>query len=148
MNNLPNWPKTKTSAVTFCKACTGYQAKPLNQKLQPTDLRLLKKSRVLEVSFNNGETFSLPFEYLRCFSPSAEVRGHGGPMQLVTGKENVDITAIEPIGQYAVRLIFDDGHDTGLYSWHVLYELGIGQRENWRDYLDRLNAEGYSRRSD
>ena len=69
-------------------------------------------------------------------------------MQLVTGKENVDITAIEPIGQYAVRLIFDDGHDTGLYSWHVLYELGIGQHQNWLDYLDRLNAEGYSRRLD
>ncbi|GBF30525.1 hypothetical protein MnTg04_00466 [bacterium MnTg04] len=120
----------------------------MNQKLQPTDLRLLKRSRVLEVSFNNGETFALPFEYLRCFSPSAEVRGHGGPMQLVTGKEDVGITAIEPIGQYAVRLVFDDGHDTGLYSWDVLYELGIGQAENWRDYLDRLDAEGYSRRPD
>lgn len=120
----------------------------MNLKLIPSDLRLLKKSRILEVSFNNGEKFSLPFEYLRCFSPSAEVRGHGGPMRLVTGKESVDITAIEPIGQYAVRLIFDDGHDTGLYSWDVLYELGSRQQENWRDYLDRLKAEGYSGKSD
>ena len=114
----------------------------MNQKFVPSDLRLLKKSRILEVRFDNGEPFSLPFESLRCFSPSAEVRGHGGPMRLVTGKENVDSTEIESGGQYAVRLVFDDGHDSGLYSWDVLYELGSRQQENWADYLDRLNAEG------
>ena len=120
----------------------------MNQPLQPSDIRVLKKSRILEVSFTNGKTFSLPFEYLRCFSPSAEVRGHGGPMQLVVGKELVDITDVEPIGQYAVRLVFDDGHDSGLYSWDVLHDLGIRQQQNWSDYLDRLDAAGYSRRSD
>jgi len=117
---------------------------PVTNKIQPSDIRLLKKSRILEVTFDDGETYSLPFEYLRCFSPSAEVRGHGGPMQLITGKQDVNITAIEPVGQYAVRLVFDDGHDSGLYSWEVLYELGSKQQENWAGYLDRVNAEGYS----
>jgi DUF971 family protein len=90
-----------------------------------TAIRLRTRSRVLEVSFDDGATFELPFEYLRVNSPSAEVQGHGpGQRVTVTGKENVGIRAVEPIGQYAVRLVFDDGHDTGLYTWKYLYELG------------------------
>ncbi len=113
----------------------------------PTELRLRKASRVLEVAFDDGAQFSLPFEYLRVFSPSAEVRGHGpGQEVLQTGKEYVGISKIEPIGQYAVRLVFDDGHDSGLYSWRVLHELGTNQKANWRDYLDRVKAAGYQRR--
>jgi DUF971 family protein len=91
-----------------------------------TEIRLRRATRVLEVSFADGSRFELPFEYLRVHSPSAEVKGHGGPGQevLVLGKEKVGIAAIEPVGQYAVKLVFDDGHDTGLYTWKYLYELG------------------------
>lgn len=113
----------------------------------PTDLRLLTKSHVLEVDFANGQSYSLPFEYLRVYSPSAEVRGHGGPLKLETGKEDVAIDKVEPIGQYAVRLVFSDGHDTGLYNWKLLYELGRDQDANWADYLDRLSDAGYSRKA-
>ncbi|MFQ5982191.1 MAG: gamma-butyrobetaine hydroxylase-like domain-containing protein [Woeseiaceae bacterium] len=113
----------------------------------PVEIRLRKKSRLVAVTFDDGSTFDLPFEYLRVFSPSAEVKGHGpGQGELQTGKENVRITKIEPIGHYAVRLVFDDGHDTGLYTWNYLYELGDKQPENWQAYLDRLEAAGYARR--
>ncbi|MEL7449537.1 MAG: DUF971 domain-containing protein [Pseudomonadota bacterium] len=113
----------------------------------PTELRLRKASRVLEVAFDDGARFSLPFEYLRVFSPSAEVRGHGpGQEVLQTGKEYVGISKIEPIGQYAVRLVFDDGHDSGLYSWRVLHDLGTNQKANWREYLARVKAAGYQRK--
>ena len=113
----------------------------------PTELRLRKASRLLEVTFDDGAHFSLPFEYLRVFSPSAEVRGHGpGQEVLQTGKEHVGIKDVVPIGQYAVRLVFDDGHDSGLYSWRVLHELGSNMQENWRDYLKRVKAAGYRRR--
>jgi DUF971 family protein len=113
---------------------------------RPTDLVVHKKSRTLEVVFDNGEQFNLPFEYLRVFSPSAEVRGHGkGPMMLVIGKENVDIKAVEPVGHYAVRLVFDDGHDSGIYSWSVLHELGRTFESNWEDYLRRLESAGVER---
>lgn len=112
----------------------------------PTDLKLRKTSRVLEVTFDDGQTYSLPFEYLRVYSPSAEVRGHGaGQEKLQTGKESVGIRAIEPVGHYAVRLVFDDGHDSGLYTWSYLEELGRDQEQKWRDYLDRLEAAGYAR---
>ncbi|MEQ8800023.1 MAG: gamma-butyrobetaine hydroxylase-like domain-containing protein [Salinisphaeraceae bacterium] len=105
------------------------------------DLRLRRSSRVLEVRFVDGAEFSLPFEYLRVFSPSAEVRGHGGgEPTLVTGKQDVDIERVEPVGQYAVRLCFDDGHRTGIYSWAVLYELGRDYAENWRRYRERVTA--------
>jgi DUF971 family protein len=109
---------------------------------KPTEIRLRKSARTLAVSFDTGERFELPFEYLRVFSPSAEVRGHGNPM-LIVGKENVNVVAIDPVGHYAVRLKFDDGHDTGLYSWTTLYELGAEQRENWSDYVRRLKEAGY-----
>lgn len=98
--------------------------------------------------FEDGKRFELPCEYLRVYSPSAEVKGHGkGQEILQTGKENVNISAIEPVGQYAVRLIFDDGHDTGLYSWKLLYSLGCDQDKNWRDYLQRLAKAGQQRKS-
>jgi DUF971 family protein len=104
----------------------------------PTDIKLLQKSRTLEIAFDNGEHFSLPCEYLRVFSPSAEVRGHGmEEPKLITGKETINIIAIEPIGNYAVKLVFDDGHDTGLYSWQTLYDLGRDYKKNWQRYLDR-----------
>jgi len=113
---------------------------------RPTDIRLLKQSRVLEVTFDNGSAFRLPCEYLRVYSPSAEVQGHGpGQEVLQIGKEQVNISAIEPIGTYAVRLVFDDGHQTGIYSWALLYKLGARQEELWNDYLQRLEQAGYQR---
>jgi len=114
----------------------------------PTELRLRKGSRCLRVSFADGSVFDLPFEYLRVYSPSAEVKGHGpGQEVLQTGKENVTVLNIEPVGHYAVRLVFDDGHDSGLYTWQYLHELGTEQAARWRDYLDRLADAGYARRS-
>jgi DUF971 family protein len=104
----------------------------------PTAIKVRTESRLLEVGFDDGAQFSLPFEYLRVFSPSAEVRGHGGGEgKLQLGKENVGIKQIEPVGNYALRLHFDDGHDTGLYSWTVLYELGRDLQKNWDRYLQR-----------
>lgn len=112
----------------------------------PTELRLRRQSRLLTVSFADGASFDLPFEYLRVYSPSAEVRGHGpGQETLQTGKENVQITTVQPVGHYAVRLVFDDGHDTGLYRWGFLRELGENRSKLWQDYLDRLEAAGYAR---
>ena len=112
----------------------------------PSEICLHAQTRVLEVSFDDGQRFELPCEYLRVFSPSAEVRGHGaGQEVLQSGKRAVAITAIEPVGQYAVKLVFDDGHDSGLYSWDYLYELGCLQADNWRTYLARLAAAGASR---
>jgi len=108
-----------------------------------TDLRLRTKSRVLEVVFDDGVQYSLPFEYLRVYSPSAEVRGHGpGQETLQLGKHEVGITAVEPVGHYAVRLKFDDGHDTGLYTWAYLRELGATRDAKWQHYLDRLAKLG------
>ena len=114
--------------------------------VRPTEINLHQKSKVLDIVFDDGRRFELPCEYLRVFSPSAEVRGHGpGQEVLQVGKQNVNINAIEPIGHYAVRLVFDDGHDTGLYSWDYLYELGVKRERNWRDYLERLKQAGHSR---
>lgn len=108
--------------------------------LSPRQLTLHKKSRTLEVEFTTGERFILPCEYLRVFSPSAEVRGHGsGNEKWVTGKESVNILAIEPVGNYAVKLIFSDGHRTGIYSWTTLYTLGINQQKNWKTYLEKIH---------
>jgi DUF971 family protein len=105
----------------------------------PKQLTLHKKSRTLEVEFENGERFVLPCEYLRVFSPSAEVRGHGvGNEILVLGKEHVNILSIEPVGNYAVKLIFSDGHRSGIYSWSTLYSLGLNQQQNWQDYLAKV----------
>lgn len=115
---------------------------------RPTDITLHQSSRVLEISFDDGNTFKLPCEYLRVYSPSAEVRGHGpGQEVLQIGKEQVNINAIEPIGHYALKLVFDDGHDSGLYSWDMLHDLGLNQARYWQDYLDRLKAAGYQRKA-
>ena len=112
---------------------------------QPTALTLHSKSRVLDIAFDDGAAFELPFELLRVYSPSAEVRGHGqGQEVLQLGKRDVGITALEPVGNYAVQPTFSDGHNTGLYSWDYLYSLGANQGKLWQDYLDRLHASGYA----
>ena len=112
----------------------------------PTEIKLHQKSRVLEIAFADGKRFSLPFEFLRVYSPSAEVRGHGpGQEVLQVGKQDVDITAVEPVGSYALQLVFSDGHDSGLYSWDYLYDLGANQDTMWKHYLERMQAAGASR---
>ena len=112
----------------------------------PTEILLHQKSRVLEIAFSDGKRFRLPCEFLRVYSPSAEVRGHGpGQEVLQVGKRDVEITELEPVGLYAVRPKFSDGHDTGIYSWDYLYTLGINQDEMWRRYLQRIAEAGASR---
>ena len=114
--------------------------------MTPTEIILHEQSHILEIAFDDGARYQLPFEYLRVFSPSAEVRGHGpGQETLQFGKRNVLITEIEPVGNYAIKLIYDDGHDTGLYTWGYLYELGKYKDGMWHDYLTRLDAAGKSR---
>jgi len=114
----------------------------------PSEIRLRRKDRLLTLTYEDGRSFDLDFEYLRVHSPSAEVRGHGpGQETLQTGKENVIVEAVEPVGHYAVRLRFDDGHDTGLYTWKYLYELGSEYDERRAAYLDRLRAAGYPRKN-
>lgn len=109
----------------------------------PTALKLRTKSRLLEVTFDDGTSYQLPFEYLRVHSPSAEVRGHGpGQETLQLGKHEVGVTKLEPVGNYAIRIIFDDGHDTGLYTWAYLHELGREREQKWRTYLERLKELG------
>jgi len=112
----------------------------------PTDITLHQKSRVMEIIFADGRTFRLPYEFLRVYSPSAEVRGHGpGQEVLQVGKRNVEIRALEPVGSYAVQPQFSDGHSTGIYSWEYLYELGENQEKLWAEYLAKLSASGASR---
>ena len=109
----------------------------------PTEVRLRTRSRVLEVAYGPDERYELPFEYLRVYSPSAEVRGHGpGQETLQLGKHEVGVKAVEPVGRYAVRIVFDDGHDSGLYTWGYLRELGRTREEKWRRYLERLAQLG------
>jgi len=115
---------------------------------QPTEIKLHQKSRLLEISFDDGACFRLPYEYLRVYSPSAEVSGHGpGQEVLQVGKKDVEINELVPVGSYALQINFDDGHDTGLYTWEYLYKLGKNQPKLWQDYLDRLAASGASRES-
>ena len=112
----------------------------------PTEIKLHQKSRVLEIAYADGKHFSLPYEFLRVYSPSAEVRGHGpGQEVLQIGKQAIEITRIEPVGTYAVQPVFSDGHDTGIYSWDYLYSLGINQDEMWQHYLQRMSEAGASR---
>jgi DUF971 family protein len=112
----------------------------------PVELRLKKAEKLLEVAFDDGTRFRLPAEYLRVESPSAEVQGHGpGQKTLVAGRAHVGIIGLEPVGNYAVRITFDDLHSTGIYSWTYLYELGVEQEQRWRAYLDGLAANGLSR---
>ena len=113
---------------------------------QPTEIKLHQTSRVLEIAFNDGRSFKLPYEFLRVHSPSAEVRGHGrGQEVLQTGKRDVTITEVEAVGHYAIRPKFSDGHDTGIFSWDYLRELGEDQDELWQRYLERLANAGASR---
>ena len=118
-----------------------------DKKPWPEEVRLDLNSSQVRITFDNGEVFLLDAEYLRVYSPSAEVRGHGGKEKPkpVCGKKNVKITDMKAIGNYAVRIIFDDGHETGLYSWDYLYELGSERYKLWPDYTSRLESEGLSR---
>ena len=112
----------------------------------PVEIRLKREEKLLEVDFDDGRSFRLPAEFLRVESPSAEVQGHGpGQKTLVAGRRHVGILALEPVGNYAVRIKFDDLHDTGIYSWAYLHELGLRQETLWRAYLDGLAAQGLSR---
>ena len=112
----------------------------------PVEIRLKRAEKILELAFEDGSRFRLPAEYLRVESPSAEVQGHGpGQKQLVAGRATVGITAVEPVGNYAVRLRFDDGHDSGIYSWRYLHELGEQQEKRWRAYLAAMEKAGLSR---
>ena len=112
----------------------------------PVTIRLRLASRLVTLEYEDGTYFDLPFEYLRVFSPSAEVRGHGpGQEVLQIGKENVRVESIEPVGNYALRFFFDDGHNSGLYTWEYLWELGTHQADKWQDYLGQLKAAGHDR---
>jgi DUF971 family protein len=116
------------------------------EKPTPTEIKLHQKSRVLAVSFSDGSRFELPYEFLRVYSPSAEVRGHGpGQEILQIGKKDVDILRLEPVGSYAVQPHFSDGHGTGIYSWDYLYDLGTNRQSLWQTYLKRLEAAGARR---
>lgn len=115
--------------------------------IKPTEINFHKVSRTLEIEFNDGAKFSMPAEYLRVYSPSAEVQGHGpGQEVLQLGKEDVNIAQLEPVGHYAISLIFDDNHDTGIYSWDYLYQLGAHYDKKWETYLERLKEAGYTRK--
>jgi DUF971 family protein len=112
----------------------------------PTEIRLHQKSRVLELAFDDGRAFRLPYEYLRVYSPSAEVRGHGpGQEVLQVGKREIEIRHVEPVGSYAIQPTFSDGHATGIYSWEYLYQLGVEQDDRWAAYLKKIEASGASR---
>ncbi len=114
---------------------------------KPTEIKLHQVSRLLEISFDDGHTFKLPYEYLRVYTPSAEALGHGpGQEILQTGKENVTILKIKPIGHYGIAPQFSDGHDTGIYTWGLLYKLGQEQEQLWSAYLKRLHAAGHVRK--
>jgi DUF971 family protein len=114
--------------------------------VKPTEINFHQKSHVLEISFDDGSTFQLPSEYLRVYSPSAEVQGHGpGQEVLQIGKQDINITKIEPVGHYAIQLFFDDNHDTGIYSWDTLYNLGKNYDTLWPEYLQKLKDAGHNR---
>ena len=118
----------------------------MNMEQRPLAIDLHRKSQELELRYADGSSYRLPSEYLRVYSPSAEVKGHGpGQEVLQTGKIKVAITDIKPVGHYALQLVFDDGHDTGLYAWDYLYDLCVNHQQRWQDYLDRLAAAGASR---
>ena len=115
-------------------------------KRWPTELRLSKDKRSLKVAFDDGSAFDLPAEYLRVMSPSAEVQGHSpSERKTVPGKRDVEIIAIEPVGNYAVKLVFDDMHNTGIFGWDYLFELGANHAQRWRNYLGELDAKGLAR---
>jgi DUF971 family protein len=115
---------------------------------KPTEISLHQKSRVLEISYSDGESFELSYEFLRVHSPSAEVQGHGpGQGVLQLAKEDIMITNVEPVGSYAIQPSFDDGHDTGIYSWETLYDMGKNRDRYWQEYLQKLEAAGHQRKN-
>ena len=117
--------------------------------MAPTNITLNQKSRILEITWPDDEVHQLTCEYLRVFSPSAEVQGHGpGQETLQLGKENINITAIEPVGNYAIKPVFDDNHDSGIYSWDLLRNLGDNQEDNWKKYLEKCDEAGYVRKEE
>jgi DUF971 family protein len=123
-----------------------YDPAPMSESPTPTEIKLHQKSRLLEVAFSDGRSFSLSYEFLRVFSPSAEVRGHGpGQEVLQTGKRDVDVISLDPVGSYAVQPTFSDGHATGIYSWDYLYSLGADRERLWGEYLKKLASAGQSR---
>ena len=118
----------------------------VKDKPTPTQIELHQKSRVLEIGFSDGKLFSLPYEFLRVYSPSAEVRGHGpGQETLQVGKKEVEIKSAEPVGTYAMQLVFSDGHDSGIFSWEYLHSMGMNQEKMWNEYLQRMEAAGAKR---
>ena len=126
-----------------------YDPATMSDTPTPTEIKLHQKSRLLEIAFSDGRSFSLPFEFLRVFSPSAEVRGHGpGQEVLQTGKRSVDIVSLDPVGSYAVQPTFSDGHATGIYAWDYLYSLGTDHDRMWEEYLKKLAEAGASRDSE
>ena len=126
-----------------------YDPAPMSDTPTPTEIKLHQKSRLLEITFSDGRGFSLPYEFLRVFSPSAEVRGHGpGQEVLQTGKRDTDIVSLDPVGSYAVQPTFSDGHATGIFSWDYLYSLGTDQARLWERYLQKLVAAGATRDSE
>jgi len=137
----------KSGALRHSRAGLLTQDQLKMSKHLPTELNLHRQSRILEVTFEDGSHFNLPCEYLRVYSPSAEVQGHGpGQEVLQLDKEDVNIDRIDPVGNYAVCLHFDDGHNTGIYSWDTLYDLGANHQQKWQRYLERLEAAGHKRR--
>ncbi len=123
-----------------------YDPATMSDAPTPTEIKLHQKSRLMEIAFSDGRSFSLPFEFLRVLSPSAEVRGHGpGQEVLQAGKREVDIVSLDPVGSYAVQPTFSDGHATGIFSWDYLYSLGTDQERLWADYLQKLAAAGRGR---
>ncbi|RXZ34041.1 DUF971 domain-containing protein [Oxalobacteraceae bacterium CAVE-383] len=129
-------------------SASGQSATPSAPAPRPTAFKVRKQSRVMEVSFDDGAEFSLPFELMRVYSPSAEVRGHApGQETLQLGKREVDIVALEPVGNYGVKPVFSDGHDSGIYTWDYLYQLGRDGAAMWETYLQQLEAAGHTRES-
>ena len=123
-----------------------FAAQFTHDMITPTEITLHQQSRALEIAFDDGARYRLPYEFLRVFSPSAEVRGHGpGQETLQVGKKNIGVNGVEPVGTYALKILFDDGHDNGLYTWEYLQELGQYQNAMWHDYLTKLEAAGQSR---
>ena len=123
-----------------------YDPATMSDTPTPTEIKLHQKSRLMEIAFSDGRSFSLPFEFLRVLSPAAEVRGHGpGQEVLQAGKREVDIVSLDPVGSYAVQPTFSDGHATGIFSWDYLYSLGTDQERLWADYLQKLAAAGRGR---
>jgi DUF971 family protein len=125
---------------------TGGTARSFGTRVKPKEIRLKKAEKVLEVDFEDGKSFRLPAEFLRVESPSAEVQGHGpGNKVLLAGRRHVGIMSVEPVGNYAIKIVFDDLHDTGIYSWETLYDYGLNQDEMWKTYLEALAARGLTR---